>query len=194
MLILASTSKIRAAILRNAGIAFEVQAPLTDETELKLKVPQRSGEQLALRLAEAKSLSLATRHPEALILGADQVLVCDGRIYDKPRNLHEAREHLAALSGKPHNLVSALYCSRHGAKTWSHVGIATLHMRALTPAAIDRYLAKIGNDALTSVGTYKLEGLGVQLFDNIEGDYFTILGLPLLPLLAYLRAAGELEE
>lgn len=193
MLILASTSKIRATILRNAGVTFQVQAPLTDETGLKLKSPQLTGEQLALRLAEAKSLSLATAHPEALILGADQILVCDGRIYDKPQNLHEAREHLIALSGKPHNLISALYCSHHGIKAWSHVGIAALGMRALTPQAIDHYLVRMGDDALTSVGTYKLEGLGIQLFDKIEGDYFTILGLPLLPLLAYLRSAGELE-
>lgn len=193
MLILASTSKIRATILRNAGVAFEVQAPLTDESELKMKASQLSGEQLALRLAEAKSLSLAKTHPEALILGADQILVCDGRSYDKPQNLPEAREHLIALSGKPHNLISALYCSQHGTETWSHVGIAALHMRALTPQAIDHYLARMGDDALTSVGTYKLEGLGIQLFDKIEGDYFTILGLPLLPLLAYLRSAGELE-
>lgn len=192
MLILASTSKIRAAILKNAGVAFTVESPDLDEAELKSRLLPANAEQLALSLACAKAKAVANRHPQALALGADQVLVCGTRIYDKPRSISEARDHLLSLSGKPHQLVSGLCIRKGNGKMWNHVEAAILHMRELSPAAIDCYLEAVGNDVMTSVGAYKLEGRGVQLFDRIDGDYFTILGLPLLPLLSYLRTVGEL--
>lgn len=189
-LILASTSSIRAAILRNAGILFEVKRPNADETSLKQAARHLPAAELALHLARSKALSVDSGNGENIVLGADQVLVCKGKIYDKPATLAEARAHLAELRATDHQLISALSCARAGKEMWNHTSTARLAMRDFSESFLDDYLRTAGGAALTSVGAYKLEHEGVQLFEEIDGDYFAILGLQLLPLLAYLRQTG----
>jgi septum formation protein len=147
---------------------------------------------LAQSLAAAKAISVANQMPDALVIGADQVLNLSGKAFDKPGSRDEARRHLLELRGLPHVLETAICCARDGKVLWDHLERATLTMRAFSESFLDEYLDHMGSDVTTSVGAYKLEGLGAQLFDNIEGDYFTILGLPLLPLLDYLRRQGAL--
>jgi septum formation protein len=191
-IILASSSTIRRLLLLNAGISFTVQHPLIDETELKQNRPDARPERMATLLATEKSLSISQSHRNELVIGADQVLVFGGKIYDKPGNPDEARNHLKALRGNTHVLISAVCCSRDGKPLWDYREQATLTMRSFSDTCLDSYLASIGNDAMTSVGAYKIEGRGLQLFSAITGGHFTILGLPMLPLLEFLRDAGEI--
>ena len=149
-------------------------------------------EDAAMLLAEAKARRVARRHPEALVIGADQMLVCEGRWFDKPVGMDGAREHLRALRGRPHELVSAMVCWRGGARIWQHVARPRLTMRDFSDEFLEAYLAAEGEAVLTSVGAYRLEGPGVQLFSRIEGEHSAILGLPLLPLLGFLRQHGAL--
>jgi septum formation protein len=190
-LVLASTSAARQAMLRQAGLAFSAIASGVDEAVLKqgfIGTP----DELALVLAAAKARAVSTAWPQALVLGADQLLVCEGAVFDKPADLAEAALHLRRLSGRAHQLVTAACVVRDGEILWSHAERATLEVRDLSEDFIARYLEAEGGEILGCVGAYRLEGLGAQLFTRVEGDYFTILGLSLLPLLGFLRAAGVL--
>ncbi|MFI4987527.1 MAG: Maf family protein [Alphaproteobacteria bacterium] len=190
--VLASASRTRAALLRNAGVACLAEAAGIDEEELKhsLRAAGASAAEAAETLAELKAMKLSRRHGGTLVIGADQMLACDDSWFDKPADLAAARTQLIALRGREHELVSAVVVVRDGTRLWHHVDKARLAMRSFSDVFLESYLAAAGEAACRSVGAYQLEGLGVQLFERIEGDYFTILGLPLLPLLAFLRNHG----
>ncbi|RWA99097.1 MAG: Maf-like protein [Mesorhizobium sp.] len=194
-LILASGSPFRKAMLVNAGV--DVEAVPADVDERALEGPlQDSGvspEDVALVLAEAKASDVSERRPGALVLGCDQTLSLGDEVFHKPADREGARRHLLALSGRTHQLNSAAVLVRDGKVLWRHVGIASMTMRKLDPAFIGRHLARVGAKALSSVGAYQIEGEGIQLFEKIEGDHFTIVGLPLLPLLAELRTLGAID-
>ncbi|RWE94923.1 Maf-like protein [Mesorhizobium sp.] len=194
-IILASGSPFRKALLVNAGVAVEAVPAEVDERALEapLKGSGISPEDVALVLAEAKATEVSERKPGALVLGCDQTLSLGDELFHKPADMEGARRHLLALSGKTHQLNSAVVLARDGAVLWRHVGIASLTMRKLDPAFIGRHLARVGAKALSSVGAYQIEGEGIQLFERIEGDYFTIVGLPLLPALAKLRDLGAID-
>jgi len=144
----------------------------------------------ALRLAELKALRISRRDPEALVIGCDQLLVCDGAWFDKPADVAEARAHLLALRGRSHTLVTAVLCQRGEQRLWHHVAQPRLTMRGFSDTFLDAYLAAEGEALTTTVGAYRLEGLGVHLFDTVEGEHAAILGLPLLSLLGFLRQHG----
>lgn len=194
-LVLASGSKIRSDLLRNAGIRLEVDPAGIDERAVEAPLMEAGvlPEDIALILAEAKANDVSERRKEDLVIGADQVLAFEGRRYTKPEDMEAARRQLLAFSGQTHTLLSAVVLSRNGVAIWRHVSAAHLTMRELTPSFVGHYLADVGTAALSSVGAYQLEGMGVQLFERIDGDYFTVLGLPLLPLFAELRRLGVLE-
>jgi len=188
MLILASRSKTRRTLLSNAGLAFDaVPADIDEravETELGLDVEP---ETIAGRLAESKAVEVAGRHPRAWVVGADQVLALDGVLFHKPESIEAARRQLDRLRGRTHRLCSGVALARDGKVVWSHVDMAELAMRDFSAGERDEVLRLEGQDALGSAGAYRLEGPSIRLFETIRGDYFTILGLPLLPLLAALR-------
>ncbi len=194
-IILASSSPFRKAMLANAGVDVEAVPAEVDERALEapLKGSGTSPEDVAAILAEAKALEVSERRPGALVLGADQTLSLGDEILHKPADMEDARRRLLALSGKTHQLNSAAVLARDGQVLWRHVGIASLTMRKLDPAFIGRHLARVGQKALKSVGAYQIEGEGIQLFEKIEGDYFTVVGLPLLPVLAELRKLGAID-
>ncbi|HTZ79714.1 MAG TPA: nucleoside triphosphate pyrophosphatase [Stellaceae bacterium] len=191
---LASGSPTRKRLLEAAGIPVVVEPAAVDEGEIKaaFQAERRSAEDCATALAEAKAMRVSLRHPDALVIGADQMLDCNGVWFDKPRDLAHARAHLMALRGKRHRLISAVAVLRAGAVLWHAIDQAELAMRPFSDDFLHRYLAAAGGAALHSVGAYQLEGLGAQLFTFVDGDYFTILGLPLLPLLDFLRGHGAL--
>ncbi|MER9754239.1 Maf-like protein [Mesorhizobium sp. M0166] len=194
-IILASGSPFRKALLVNAGVSVEAVPASVDERALEAP-PQNSGvspEDVALVLAEAKATDVSERKPGALVLGCDQTLSLGDELFHKPADMEGARRHLLALSGKTHYLNSAVVLARDDQVLWRHVGIASLTMRKLDPAFIGRHLARVGAKALSSVGAYQIEGEGIQLFEKIEGNYFTIVGLPLLPVLAKLRELGAID-
>lgn len=188
-LVLASASASRAHILRAAGLAFEQQPARVDEDALKasMRAEGANAGETALALAEIKARRVSAQRPEAYVIGADQLLECEGLWFDKPKDRAGAAAHLRALGGKRHELATAVCVMREGATLWTHIARPALHMRVLSDAAIDDYLEAAGDAILASVGAYQLEGLGVHLFERIEGDWFSILGLPMLPLAAYLR-------
>ncbi|MEQ8402360.1 MAG: Maf-like protein [Roseitalea porphyridii] len=194
-LVLASSSPFRAAILRNAGLAIEAESATVDERSIETPLLEAGldAADVAQILAEAKASDVSSRRPGALVIGADQTMTLDGELLHKPADMEQARYRLLAMSGKTHTLHSGLALVRDGETVWRHVSAAHLHVRDLGPAFIGRYLASVGDRALQSVGAYQIEGEGIQLFDRIEGDHFTIIGLPLLPLLAELRARGEID-
>ncbi len=191
MLILASTSAARRAMLTQAGLVCAAHPSGVDEAALKRGFAGPPSD-LAAHLAAAKARAVGQAHPQALVIGADQLLVCAGRVFDKPASLDEAAAHLRHLAGQTHELVTAVCVARGTELVWSHVETARLTMRPLSEDFLARYLAAEGEAVCACVGAYRLEGWGAQLFTRIEGDYFTILGLPLLPLLGFLRAAGAL--
>ncbi len=193
-LILASASSARRAVLSACSLIFEAKAAAIDEGEVKrsARTEGMSAEDTALLLAELKAVRIATRDPEALVIGCDQLLVCDGTWFDKPPDLAAAREQLLALRGRPHTLVTAVLCLRRGQRVWHHVAKPRLHMRAFSDGFLDAYLAAEAEHVTSTVGAYRLEGPGVQLFDRVEGEHASILGLPLLPLLGFLRQHGVL--
>lgn len=195
-LILASSSPFRAAILRNAGLAIETERSEVDERAIEAPLLEAGldAADIAQVLAEAKAGDVSSRRPGALVIGADQTMTLKGELLHKPADMEQARYRLLAMSGKTHTLHSALALVRDGQTLWRHVSAAHLHVRDLGPAFIGRYLAKVGDSALQSVGAYQIEAEGIQLFERIEGDHFTIVGLPLLPLLTELRALGELDD
>ena len=194
-IVLASASPARRALLANAGLAFDVEPATLDERAVEAPLIARgaSPADIAVALADAKAAEVSHRVAGALVIGADQTLDRDGHRGTKSQTVAEARAQLQRLAGGSHHLHSAVTVARDGTVLWRHLESATLTMRALTPAGIDAYLRRIGENALKSVGVYQLEGEGIRLFERIEGDYFAILGLPLLPLLAYLRSQGAVE-
>ena len=194
LLILASASPTRLRLLRDAGVAVIVDPPGLDEAAIKqeYRATDRDAGACALALAEAKARLVADRHPGALVLGADQILVAEERWFDKPADLDEARAHLFALRGRTHSLATAACVVRSGARLWHAISRPTLMMRSFGTSFLDDYIATEGEDLLGSVGAYRLEGRGVQLFARVEGDHHAILGLPLLPLLDFLRVQGVL--
>jgi septum formation protein len=194
-ILLASASSIRASLLRNAGLEFDVVVSEIDERALEMPIIQAGSppQDLAVFLAQAKALDVSARNPDHVVIGCDQVLTFAGARMIKPANMTAARRQLLDLSGQTHTLHAAICCARAGRIDWQYEETAWLTMRHLTSAFIGRYLARAGPEVLHSVGVYQLERLGVQLFDKIEGDYFTILGLPLLPLLRYLRQSKVIE-
>jgi len=192
-IILASGSPFRKAMLINAGLDIEAVPADVDERALEAPLQGVSPEDVAAILAEAKATEVSERKPGALVLGCDQTLSLGDEVFHKPADMEGARRHLLALSGKTHQLNSAAVLMRDGKVLWRHVGIASLTMRKLDPAFIGRHLARVGAKALSSVGAYQIEGEGIQLFEKIEGDYFTIVGLPLLPVLKELRALGAID-
>jgi len=186
--ILASKSTARRAVLTGAGVPYESAVSGVDEDALKadLLALGRGPREVAEALAEAKALRISQARP-GFVIGADQTLELEGALFDKVETLPAARERLALLRGRAHQLHSAVTVASAGQVVWRETQSATLAMRDFSDAFLDAYLAQEGGEALGSVGCYRLEGIGVQLFARIEGDYFTILGLPLLGLLAFLR-------
>lgn len=195
-LVLASASAARAAMLQAAGVEVEAVPARIDEAAVKagMLAEQAPPRDIADMLAELKAVRVSGQTTEKFVLGADQVLVSDRRLFDKPADIGEARRQLLALRGQRHELLSAAVIVRDGEPVWRHIGRARLTMRPFTEAFLDRYLETAGEVVLSSVGAYQLEGLGAQLFSAVEGDYFTVLGLPLLEVLGYLRAQGVLVE
>ncbi|MCH4025393.1 MAG: Maf family protein [Acetobacter fabarum] len=193
-LLLASGSAARRRILENAGLAFDVEVSDVDEAHIKHEGLQQnwSADTVALRLAEAKALSI--QKTDRLVIGADQMLSCDGTWYDKPGGLAGARQQLLELRGKTHTLHTAVVLCRNGHILWRHVACPKLSMRTFSHAFVEQYLALEGEACLGCVGSYRLEGPGIQLFAAIEGDAFAIQGLPLLPLVAALREMKVLPD
>ena len=193
-IILASTSPTRIGILRNAGVPVDALPPRVDErlVEAPLVAAGAAAGDIALALAEAKALGIGKADRAACVIGADQTLEARGERCHKPATLGEARDQLLALSGRSHQLHSAVVGVHGGTVKWRHLDTAVMTMRRLSPADIDAYLDRVGERALGSVGAYQIEGPGIQLFERIAGDHFTILGLPLLPLLKWLRDEGAL--
>ncbi|MBX9699344.1 MAG: Maf family protein [Acetobacteraceae bacterium] len=197
-LVLASASTARHALLLAAGLEVIAIASAVDEEAIKqsARAEGLSAVDTALLLADAKAMRVAARDPQALVIGADQMLVwtADGaeRWFDKPPDLAGARDHLRALRGREHRLVTAIVCWRHGARIWQHVAVPRLTMRDVSDAFLDAYLALEGERVLSSVGAYRLEGPGVQLFSAVQGEHAAVLGLPMLPLLGFLRDHGVL--
>lgn len=194
-LILASGSAVRATLLRQAGVPFDVVDSRLDEDAVKQRFAGSETTPLALKLAEEKALTVS-RLPEnanAIVIGADQILSCEARRFDKPKSLSQARENLLFLRGKTHILHGGVALAKNGVIIWGLGDEAHLVMRGFTHAFLDDYLATLGDKVMKSVGCYQLEAQGIQLFERITGDYFTILGLPLLPLLAELRRLGVVQ-
>ncbi|MDZ4737979.1 MAG: Maf family protein [Rhodospirillaceae bacterium] len=191
-IVLASASRARATMLEAAGVPFAIDAAAIDEDDVKaaLVAERATPAQVAETLAELKALRVARRHPGSLVIGADQVLAHDDALFDKPKDRADAARQLATLAGKSHRLYSVAVVVRDGARLWHHGDMAELTMRPLTAEFIDQYLDRAGDAVTQSVGAYQLEGLGAQLFTRVRGDFFTVLGLPLLPLLGFLRGHG----
>ncbi len=190
-LILASGSAVRARLLANAGVRFRIEASGVDESAVKAAAGEDvSPAEIALRLAAAKARAVSEKHGDALIIGADQMLECEGKLFDKPADMAAAARNLRQFSGRTHRLITACCLMRDGGIVWESVETARLTMRDLSDGDIAAYLSAAGEDVLGSVGCYRLEELGVQLFSEIDGDFFVILGLPLVALLARLREQG----
>jgi septum formation protein len=188
-LVLASASASRRLLLEQAGLRFEARAAHIDEAAVKhgARGVGASADEAALLLAELKAQRIARTDPEAIVIGCDQLLVCEDRWFDKPTDVAEARAHLQALRGRSHVLVTAVLCWRGEQRLWHHVAHPKLIMRAFSDAFLEQYLLAEGSALTTTVGGYRLEGLGVHLFDAVVGEHAAILGLPLLPLLGFLR-------
>lgn len=194
-IVLASGSPFRRKMLEDAGLAVEAVPAGIDERAVEAAVAGSgvTPQELASILAEAKALDVCERMPGRLVLGADQTLSLGDAVLHKPADMEEARRRLLLLSGKTHELNSAVVLARDGVALWRHVGVARLTMRPLDPAFVGRHLSRVGDKALSSVGAYQIEGEGIQLFEAVEGDHFTIVGLPLMPLLAELRTLGAID-
>ncbi len=192
--VLASASPARARLLAAAGVAAEVMPVPLDEAEIRasLGAEGASAATAAQALAELKAERCSARNPDAVVIGGDQILALDARWFAKPVNSAAARDQLRELRGRTHVLATAVAVARDGRAVWRHVDAAKMTMRDFTDAFLDAYLDAEGEGILGSVGAYCLEGRGAQLFSRVEGDYFAILGLPLLPLLAFLRQHGAL--
>ncbi|HEY1749999.1 MAG TPA: Maf family protein [Caulobacteraceae bacterium] len=193
-IVLASKSRSRAAILSGAGVPYETEDSGVDEAALKARLLAQGAtpRDVAERLGEAKALAVSARRPGDIVVGADQTLDLAGQLFDKAADVAEARARLVAMRGRGHALHGGLVVAEGGAVVWRTTETSRLWMRGFSDAWLDGYLARGGEALLGSVGCYLLEGEGAQLFERIEGDYFAILGLPLLPLLAFLRERGAI--
>ncbi|MEP2945263.1 MAG: Maf-like protein [Lentilitoribacter sp.] len=194
-LVLASQSIHRKNLMENAGLEFKCQPADIDERtiELAIKDTGATPKELALILASAKALDVSQKIPDAYVIGSDQTLSLNDELFHKPEDMEAARRTLLKLSGQTHTLNSGVSIANNGETIWQHVSIAELTMRELSPEFIGRHLSEAGESVLTSVGAYQLEKQGVQLFEKIEGDFFTIVGLPMLPLLEQLRELNVIE-
>jgi septum formation protein len=193
-LILASGSVSRRMVLEAAGLRVAIRPSNVDEATIKRRAlaDAEGAETAALRLADSKARAVALDEPDALVIGADQILVCNGVWFDKPADLAAAREQLRTLRGRAHVLVTAIVCHQGEQRVWQHVAMPRLVMRDFSDAFLDEYLALEGDAVTSTVGSYRLEGLGAHLFASQEGEHAAILGLPLLGLLAFLRQRGLL--
>ena len=188
-LILASSSKARYSMLKNAGVACEAIASMIDEDGYKqsMKAEGASAAEAAETLAEMKALRMYRQQPDGIVIAADQMLECNGIWFDKPRDRDNTRAQLRALRGKTHQLVSAAVIYKEGSRIWGTIDTAHLTVRNFTDEWLENYLDTVGDEIYNCVGGYQLEGIGAQLFTEVRGDYFTVLGLPLLPLIGFLR-------
>lgn len=195
-LILASGSAIRQTLLRNAGLIFETVTPRVDEDAVRsaLLVEDMSPRDIADALAELKATKISTKHSTALVIGCDQVLDLEGELLAKPETADRARAQLRAMRGRRHDLLSAVVICQAGRPIWRQVGRARMTVRPFSDAWLDGYVARNWPDIADSVGAYKLESEGVRLFSHVDGDYFTVLGLPLLDLLSFLTLRGDLQQ
>ena len=194
-LILASSSPFRRMLMENAGLHFQAIAADIDERAIEAPL-ERDGagpDAVALVLAKAKAKEVSDRYAGSLVIGSDQTMSLGSQVFHKPRTMADAENHLRTLSGQTHRLNSAIALARNGDIIWEHVAHADLTMRELPADFIHRHLTRVGEKALSSVGAYQLEGEGIQLFSKIEGDYFTIVGLPMLPLLQQLLELGAID-
>ncbi|WP_324333054.1 Maf family protein [Sphingorhabdus sp.] len=194
---MASTSVSRKQILDNAGLSFDAMAPMVDEDAIKQSLQDEGlgPRDIADALAEAKATKLSAKYPESLVIGADQTLALDkGPLFDKPDSPDTAKAQLEQMADCSHRLFSAIVVAQSGQPVWRHIGVVRMHVRPLSPAFIDSYVERNWNEIRHCVGCYQIEGEGAQLFTRIEGDYFDIMGLPLLPLLAYLRERKEMPS
>jgi nucleoside triphosphate pyrophosphatase len=193
-LILASASQSRADLLQAAGVDFVVRPSAVDESLIKARyrAQGRCARDCAMALAGAKAVEVSARHPEVVVIGADQILLCGAEWFDQPADLEAAHGQLRSLRGRGHVLETAACAVRSGTRLWSAASAPRLTMRSFGEVFLDDYLAAVGDGILGSVGGYRVEGRGIQLFERIEGDYFAILGLPLIPLLDFLRERGHL--
>lgn len=192
-LVLASASPFRKALLENAGVNFTIEPAQTDERAVEEALGDLTPDEVALILAEAKAQDVSSRNPGAIVIGSDQTLSLDGELFHKAVTMDEARRRLLQLSGRTHELNSGVVLTIDGETIWQHLSVTRLTMRQLDPGFVGRHLSSVGDKVLSSVGVYQLEGEGIQLFERIEGDYFSIIGLPLLPLLAKLRELGAID-
>lgn len=192
---LASASETRRKLLEASGVSFDVVPARIDEEEIRASMISEGADaaEIAEALAEHKGRYVSLRLPGVLVIGADQILECDGDIFSKPTDNKQARDQLMQLRGRDHRLISCVCVLMDGERLWHHPDQATLRMRKFSESFVEQYIGKIGKEALEGPGAYRIEGLGLQLFARVQGDYFTILGLPLLPLLDYLRIRGVLN-
>jgi len=195
-IILASASGARGAMLRAAGVEFTVHPAHVDEESLKSALVNQAApiRDIADALAQMKALQVSEKSPLATVIGADQVLECDGEIFSKPRDQAEAISQLIKLRGRRHSLYSGAVIARNGQAIWRHVGETRLTMRNFSDAFLEDYISRLGGDVLTTVGAYHLEDYGVRLFSRIEGDYFTVLGMPLVEILDFMAETGVLTK
>lgn len=191
-LILASKSTARREVLANAGVAFDIQVAGIDEDALK--VAGVDARELAIELAKAKALAVSQQHPDAVVLGADQTLAFDGGLISKATTLDAARARLVDMRGKPHQLHSGVALAKGGKILWADADTAHMRVRDFSNDFLDTYIATEGDELLHCVGSYRLEGMGSQLFDKVDGDYFTVLGMPLWLVLEQLRHFGALPK
>jgi septum formation protein len=194
--VLASASPTRAQLLRAAAVPFEQRPAAVDEASLKeaLRAEGVTAGDAAIALAELKAQRIATQMPDAIVLGTDQILTCAERWFDKPQSRDDARAQLSALAGRWHELATAVVAFRGGARVWHHLALPRLWLRECSPEFLDAYLDAVGEAAFTCVGGYQIEGLGAQLLARIQEDHFAVLGLPLLPLLEFLREQQVLKR
>ena len=195
-IILASGSEIRAQLLRNAGVDFRIEKARLDEEMLRrsLELEGATPRDIADGLAEAKAMKVSARNPDSLVIGCDQVLEFEGKVFTKPNSIEDARDQLKALRNNRHMLLSAAVIYRDGRPVWRHVGVVRLMMRDFSDDYLEDYLSRNWESIRWSVGGYKLEEEGVRLFSRVDGDYFNVLGLPLFELLTLLMASGDLKS
>ena len=194
-IILASKSQYRAELLTNAGVEFSAESANIDEREVEAPLieAEMGGADVAEVLAIAKAMNVSGRNPDAYVIGSDQTLSFEGELLHKPKDMAEARQRLLDLSGKSHELNSSVAIIRNGENIWTYTETSIITFRQLDPGFVGRHVAEVGDKILSSVGAYQIEGKGVQLFEKIQGDFFSIMGLPLLPLLAELRRLELLD-